>query len=432
MRITASSLVLPILAGLAAFSSKRRFPDYELTQFFSWALFLVCAYIFCRSFKHRPFAVLLVVCMFVIRSVILLSDVPPLVQGVYFVGGFVIVIMASFAVMLKAPETLLRQMYWLSAISVVVSLLQIHGVMWMQEFGSALADKGLSAGRVWFQGYDVVAEESASTVQARPDGFTHANNLTSQLLLMFYAYCFFYYTVRTGLPRASGFGLFLIAFASALNAGKVIVLGIAAIWAVSMVLGRVHKGHALKAVLITAAAYLLYSFLSPGLFILNFNPDMFAYNASGRIINFGVMAKTDTFVPLAEFVRNFSTDKYIPADFIAAQNYALEELGETYSGLGAMAPYLPVLLPTLLVIAFVWSTEVHRLRSLYIYNLRTGALIMAVALAASILGGAFYRTVWFTFFLSLTIAPLLWRFYDRHFLDSVACSDSASIQGETA
>ena len=420
MKISTHSLVLPLLGCLAAFSSKTKFPDYELTLFFSWALFLTCAFLFIRSFRYRGMAVVLVSLLIVIRVLIQLTDEPAVITNCYFAGGIVLMVFAGLSVFLKIPTLLLRQMYWLAAISVIISLLQIHGVPWAQEFGSAIGDKELSAGRVWFQGYDIVSQESAAELQARPDGFTHANNLTSQLLLMFYAFCFYCFTAETGLPKASSAGLFVIAFASALNAGKVVVLGIILIWLTSLVLVNVRRRRLLLAIAITLGAYWLYGVLFPGLFILNFNPDLFVYNASGRIINFGIMASTEIFVPFADLVTSLGTDRYIPTADILMQNYALEEVSETFSGIGAMAPYLPVILVGTCATALLWKSEAWRLDKLRMANLRSGSVIMAVALLASVFGGPFYRTVWFAFFLSLSIAPLLCRFYDNHFIESVS------------
>jgi hypothetical protein len=420
MKISTHSLVLPLLAGLAAFSSKTKFPDYELTLFFSWVLFLTFASLFIRSFRYRELAVVLVSLLIVIRVLIQLTDAPAVITNCYFVGGIVLMVFAGLSVFLKIPALLLRQMYWLAAISVIISLLQIHGVPWAQEFGSAIDDNGLSAGRVWFQGYEVVCHESAPLSQARPDGFTHANNLTSQLLLMFYAFCFYCFTAETGLPKASSAGLFVIAFAIALNAGKVVVLGIILIWLTSLVLGNVRKKRLLLAIAITLGAYWLYGVLFPGIFILNFNPDLFVYNASGRIINFGVMANTEIFVPFADLVKSLGTGRYISEiDFLLLNNLAAG-YSVAYSGIGTMIPYLPVILVGVFVTAFLWKSEAWRLDRLGMANLRSGSVIMSVALLASVFGGPFYRTVWFVFFLSLAIAPLLCRFYDNKFIRSVS------------
>ena len=420
MKISTPSLVLPLLVCLAAFSSKAKFPDYELTLFFSWALFLTCALLFIRSFRYRAMAVVLVSLLVVVRILNQLTAAPAVIMNCYFAGGFVIMAFAGLSVFLKVPTLLLWQMYWLAAISVIISLLQIHGVPWAQEFGSAISDNGLSGGRVWFQGYDVVYSESAGIPQARPDGFTHANNLSSQLLLMFYAFCFYCFTAKTGLPKARNAGLFVIAFASALNAGKVVVLGIILIWLTSLVLGNVRKKRLLLAIAITLGAYWLYGVLFPGLFILNFNPDRFIYNASGRIINFGVMAKTEIFVPLAGLVRSFGTDRYITYQEILMMNDEVEGYSEAYSGIVAMIPYLPVILVGVFVTAFLWKSEAWRLDRLRMANLRSGSVIMAVALLATVFGGPFYRTVWFAFFLSLVIAPLLCRFFAKCFMESVS------------
>lgn len=52
IKISIYSFVLSLLAGLAAFSSKERFPDYQLTFFFSWILFIILCVIFVRNFKY--------------------------------------------------------------------------------------------------------------------------------------------------------------------------------------------------------------------------------------------------------------------------------------------------------------------------------------------------------------------------------------------
>ena len=109
MKISLYSLVLPILSSLALFSSKARFPDYELTIFLSWGLFLTCSCIFLQNIKYKTQAFILVLILVGIRIIIALVDLPSMVRFIYLSGSFIVMVFAGLSVFLKIPQLLLKQ-----------------------------------------------------------------------------------------------------------------------------------------------------------------------------------------------------------------------------------------------------------------------------------------------------------------------------------
>ena len=412
--------MLPQLACLAAFSSKDTSPDYELTMFFSWSVFFSCAILFVQNFRYKDLAMALVIGLSGFRIFDIVMGLPPLAKAGYFLGSFIVTIFAGLSVFLKIPRLLLKQSYWLAAISVIISLLQMNGVIWAQKRGSAIDDKGLSSVKAIFQ--DVDETDSPGLLQTRPDGFAHANNLTSQILMYVYALWFFYYTVETGLPRASAFGLFVISLSCAVTGGKVIVFGITMVTIVSyLFVKQVEKKSVIKALQITAGAYLLYFLVFPGFFILNFNWDMFIFNISGRIVNYGVNAEVeDVVTPLADLLISLGSDKYISTAYMISESEKQLLGTDASSGISALGKILPVVSLGLLLAIFLWKIEEWRLGRFYIYNLRAGSIIMAVALLSCLFGGPFYQTVWYTFFASLALAPIFCRHFNDDFIRSVS------------
>jgi len=423
MRIGSSlaySLTLPLLAGLAAFSSKDRFPDHELTLFFSWSLLLVLGVIFVANFKYRGPAIVLFAAAVLIRALALAAPDVGVLQMAWIALYAVITIVAGACLVLKRPVLLLRQMYWVSILSVLMSLLQIHGVQWAQEFGSAIDWKVRGETPVLFQPYSYDLEIPMS--QSRPDGFTHANNLTSQLLLFFYAYAVFHCSFKTNLPRPPLRWLFMIALASALSAGKVIVLGMLAVIAVAWLLPKRPDRKALfRTLTVTLAAYGLYFALYPVLFVINFNLDWFIVNAMGRIVNLQSVTGISTFQPLIELLSSWYSNDYL--EIRNPETWLLDVATlEAYSGIASMVDYLAVIVPVVVVGGILLVRSLRRLDELPIRNMRHLVVIMLLASISSVFGGPFVTTVWFMFFLSFSLIPLTLPYLSRRFRQSIVAS----------
>ena len=420
MRITSSSayyLVLPLLVGLAAFSSKDRFPDHELTLFFSWSLLLVLGVIFVRNFKYRGPAIVLFAAAVLMRALALASPDVAMLQLGSIALYAIITIVAGACLLLSKPVLILRQMYWLSVISVVMSLLQMHGVSWAQDFGSAIEWKVPGDWPVLFERYSLDFKYAMS--QSRPDGFTHSNNLTSQLLLFFYAYAFFHYSFRTGLARLPRGWFFIICFACALNAGKVIVLAMLMIHAVAwLVPKKPDRRLLLRSLGVTFSAYLLYFILYPGLFVANFNLDWFIFNAMGRIINLQAITGITTFQPLVDLLSDWFSNEYLGIENPERWLLDLDTL-ESFSGIAFMIDYLMLIVPGAIVGGILLLRSLRRLDHLPIRHMRYFVMIMLCASIGSIFGGPFVTTVWFMFFLSFSLVPLTFPYLSNRFRQSL-------------
>jgi len=421
-RSLAYTLALPLLAGMAAFSNKDRFPDVELTYLFSWLLLFALGVIFVGSFKYRGPAIAVFIAVVLVRALLAIA---PEIGGLSLVSialYALITIVAGAALVLKEPILLLRQMYWLSAISIAISLLQIQGVVWAQEFGSAVDWKVRGDFDVLFVPYS--DDFKFAMTQSRPDGFTHANNLTSQLLMFFYGYALFLYSFRTGLPRPPLLWLFVIAFACALTAGKVIVLGILMTHAIAWLVPRKRDWKALlRTLAVTLAAFALYFVLFPGLFIINFNLDWFIFNAMGRIMNLQSFAGITTFQPLVDLLSGWYSNKYL--DIENPERWLFEEgtvTAEAFSGISFMLDYFWIIVPGTIVGVILLAMSLRRLEGLPVRNLRYLVMIMFCTSVSSVFGGPFVTTVWFLFFLSFSLIPVTLPYLSTRFKRSIAAN----------
>lgn len=413
------TLVLPMLVGLAAFSSKERFPDYQLTQFFSWSLLLASGVIFIKNFKHKKSALMIFLMNILTRFILLL--LPNSLFFLYLSNSLfaIIIIFAGASIFLEKPMLLLRQMYWLSIISIIMSLLQINGVRWAQEFGSAFEWKRTSDIPILFVQYS--SDLWVGLCQMRPDGLTHANNLTSQLLMLFYAYIIFFYTFENNFQKIPAKILFITSFACALNGGKVIVLGIFSIFLFLLFFTLNNNGRKfLRAFAITFSGYLLYFTLYPGLFILNFNYTLFLTNAIGRVLNLSNLSNIPGIEYFAEFLTGFSNEKYQSYEVQAQQFQLAKNLTESISGLSRLIAYSPFVLLFVIIGYFLLKKNLWRVDKLHLNNMRIFLSIMGIALVASIFGGPFFSTVWFVFFISFVLTPMSLSLMTKRFLQSVS------------
>ena len=303
-----------------------------------------------------------------------------------------------------------------------MSLLQINGVLWAQEIGSGLEWKVAGDVPVLFQSY--MPDFWIPMSQTRPDGFTHANNLTSQLLLFFYAYGFFHFSINTSLTKPPLKWLFLIAFSCALSAGKVIVLGILMINAFAWLFMRTDNIHQLLRILaVTLAAYLLYFALFPALFILNFNLDVLIINIMGRVMNIQYMHDAIMLQAFYDFLTGLLSNNYQPSDIAYFNNYFQENFSiDPVSGLSSLIDYWMTLVMGIIIIGPIWLRWLRRLRRFdnpYIRNIGYLMVIMLISLIASMFGGPFITTIWFVFFFSCVSFPFTSPYFSKHFYQSV-------------
>lgn len=401
--MTNCKLVLPLLVGLAFFSSKTRSPDRELTVSISWLLFFVLSRIFLNCSKHRESAFIIITIGFVSKLLFAFFES---ISLVYQVTNSIIILSSGLVVLLRIPDTIIKQISCFAGLSILISIFQISGFTWAQMAGSAFFDKGASTIELLFQGFDVAKE--GGILQTRPDGFTHANNLTSQLLLFFYAYVFFHLICFSKSIASLKVSLLLISFAAALNSGKVFVLGVVFIWIASVFVRDSRRGEVFNGVRITLVGYLLYAVNYPGLFILNFNPDLFILNGADRVLNLGDTIGTNMLNGFAEMLQSFVSYNFISADTILTQVMANEKV-EAISGVAALTDRKYIIL-LIAIGGIILKSEGWRFRSISFPQLKSGSIIIGAALVASLFGGAFYNTIWFVFFVSFPVAPIILRY----------------------
>jgi hypothetical protein len=420
MKISLYSFVLPLLIGLAAFSSKDRVPDYQLAQLFSWSLLIVLGAIFVNNFKYKKLALLLLFTVIIIRILLLTSLAEPIWERISHMLYAIIVICAGACLVLKKPILLLKQMYLLSALSIVISLLQINGVLWAQEFGSGIDSTFPGDEPMLFHGLDVSYDYVMS--QSRPDGFTHNNNLTSQLLLFFYAYTFHLTSFGDNFTKPPYRWLFFIAFACALTAGKVIILGILVINAVAWVfLGKKDAGRLFYTLAVTLTAYLLYFILFPGLFISNLNLDWFIYNALGRVINIQSLTGLTIFQPFIDFLAGLLPNSYLGVENqVQFLEHALSDVA--ISGVAYLIDFLPVFILGTATISIFLLRSLRYQYDLGIPRMRLFLVIMLTALVCSLFGGPFVTSIWFVFFLSFLLIPIIFPYLSKAFCQSVSAT----------
>jgi hypothetical protein len=389
---SAGLLILPFLIALALFPSKGEFSSILLAEFFSWSLLITFSFIFVQNYKYKDHALfcILILTLFKISAEMTGNSTFDLIYRAIYV---VVVFFAGSSMVLKNHTSLLRQMYWLSGLSIIISLLQIFGVLWAQELGSAISWKGAGNYPVLFQAYSEDFNPAMS--QFRPDGFSHANNLTSQLLLFFYAYSYFFATFSTGLTKPVFRWLFIITFAGALTGGKVFVFGIFMINLFTFIfLRKDNIEKVFFSLILTLFAYLLYFLLFPGLFLINFNYQLFISNALDRIANIILLHDLNTFSLL------------IDSSILEASNSV-----DAISGLAYLSTLrnAPAFLFVAVVLFVLWLRALKTLKNDYIFNVRFLSIIMMVALISSLVGGPFCFTIWFFFFASIVSVPFTFR-----------------------
>jgi len=412
------SLALPLLVCLAAFSSKERFPDSQLTIFFSWSLLLVFGIIFVRNFNNKLLAGIIVLTTVFLRCTLLVMPNISIIVYLYNFLFALVVIFSGTCVFFKIPVLLLKQMFWFSVISILMSLLQINGVKWAQEFGSAISWKQTSNAEVLFINSSSLSWITAT--QYRPDGLTHANNLTSQLLLIFYAYTFYFYLFKLNLNKITSRSMFSISFACALNGGKIIVFSVFFILAFTLIFHfKSNKQRLIRALSLTFAGYLLDFILFPGLFNLNFNSYLFFTNASGRVMNLSGYTNISGLKYFANFLSGFIDYRQYSSSFETQQMKAAAN-EDFYSGVAMLIPYLPLVIPSFIIVYQLWRKNLWRIDLIYFKKLRTFMSIMFITMASSIFGGPFFSTIWFTFFISFVLLPITLPLMTNHFQQSLS------------
>ena len=403
-RLHLPSLLLPLLALSVTFSSKPVYPDMLVHQAISSA-FIVCSMVvFYRACRHKLLAVGIPLAMVFLRIArIGVGDANQAAEVIYFIPYIILMLGVGAKMLRDYPLLLLRQMVWICAISIVLSLLQIMGVQWAQRLAAIYVESGGAAGGAEHYLLTSWSElTSESSLQLRPVGFAQANNVGSQYLLLFYAFTISWFAENRQRFRPPILWLFIVSFACALTGAKVVVGGI--------VLGNIaalmffpQKLRIVRIVLVTGFAHFCYWLLFPGVFIYNFNIDLFAFNAMLRLADLlghdDIPYLKDVFV----FLSRYQTGDYIGQRSVAG---TLDMLTDSVSGIGSVIYYLPFIVSTAVLLAPFWISRLLKLARTPYVNTRKMPIVMLVVAVASAAGGPFLFTSYFWFFFSFALYPL--------------------------
>jgi len=398
---------MPLMAFSLTFSSKPIFPYLIFHQIIS-STFIICAIIvFYRSIRNNILRFSIPTAVVLLRILRLIyGDGNGVLETIYFVPYSVLLIGVGTKMFRDYPYLMLRQIKWICAISIVLSIMQIMGVQWAQSLTNFYHQLGGSA-----ESYLLVRWSDLpfiSGIQARPVGFAHANNALSQFLLFFYAFSILWFADKKLRFKPPLKWMFIISFACAITGAKLVIVGIVLINITALLIVKPSNKLFLFRVFFTVfISYVCYWFLFPGLFVYNYNLDLFAFNSMLRLASIMQVAE----IPHAENIYSFFS-QYQTGDYMGSRSIinTIEMSGGDISGmtgLGLIIKKLTIIIFTLLLLAPFWLT---RLRKLARYpnklDMHKLPFIMLVAGVASLGGGQFLFTSYFVFFFSSALYPL--------------------------
>jgi len=278
--------------------------------------------------------------------------------------------------------------------------MQIMGVEWTQYHWKLYHLIGGSTKSYLFTEWVDIYE--FSSVQVRPSGFSSYNNVLSQVLLFSYAYSIYWFADKKQIYTPPLTWMFIISFACALTGAKVLALGIILINITLIFISKgINKLYSIRVILSTACAYFCYWMLFPGLFVYNFNLDLFSYNAMGRIQGFLEVSNFS----LANNIY-FFLSQYQSGDFMGVQADIYNDDRNIGSGLTSIFIYWPIIIPIFLVFLPNWFSNLSKIERTPYVDMQKLPILMLVAIASSLFGQPLYTSSYFIFFSSCILYPL--------------------------
>jgi len=330
------------------------------------------------------------------------GDEVGVLEIIYLVPYSILLIVVGTKMVREYPLLMLRQIVWICAISIILSLMQIMGVQWAQSLTNFYWLEGGTTESFLFVRWSVSLPVSG--IQMRPVGFASANNVVSQYLLFFYAFSILWFADKKQRFRPPLIWLFIISFACALTGAKVVLAGIVLINTAALIIAKAkNKLYMFRVFLTTSLAYLCYFLLFPGLFVSNFNIDLFAFNMMVRIAHLTSLANIPYAETIYKYISQFQTGEYIGQKSVMN---TLERYGSTtMTGIGKVINYLPVLMFVCLLVAPSWIIRLRKLARGPYVDIQKLPLIMLVAAICSTGGGPFLFNSYSWFFFSFALYP---------------------------
>ena len=401
-RLHLPSVLLPLLVLSVTFTSKPA--DVLLHQAISSTFMLVAIIIFYRACVNKLFAMGIITALVLLRVLrFVYGSESGQLEVIYFVP-YVVVLLGVGAKMIRDyPLLLLRQITWICAISALLSLMQIMGVQWAQSLTNYYWIEGGADDPFLFVPWSDIALQTG--LQARPVGFASANNIVSQYLLFFFAFAMFWRVSKRNYFRPPAMWLFIISFACALTGSKLVVVGIVLITIVAFLIAeKTAYLQVFRTFLLTSAAYGLYWFLFPGLFIYNLNLDLLSFNMMVRIVNILTTTEVPFVGNVLQFLSQYNTGAHIGDRDVLSTVGMLE--GAQISGIGSIMNYYWIVLFAFAFLIPVWLVLLRRLCEGPYIAMKKLSIVMFIAALTSTAGGPFIFTSYFWFFFSFALYPL--------------------------
>ena len=177
-RLHLPTLLLPLLVLSVTFSGKPLYPDVVLYRIISATFIIFCIIVFYRTCKNKILAVSIPIAVVLLRILRLgYGEESGMLEAVYFVPYSILLLGVGAKMIRDYPLLLLRQIVWICAISIVLSLMQIMGVQWAQSLTNFYWYNGGSTESYLFVWWSDLPPTSG--IQMRPVGFAYANNVLS-------------------------------------------------------------------------------------------------------------------------------------------------------------------------------------------------------------------------------------------------------------
>lgn len=232
-------------------------------QLLSWVNDAAAVVIVLGRFRDRRWAHALIGAMVAGKLLTVAGVVPALSDFVFDASLGALFCAAGALVASERPGLVYRQLLVMAVISIPLMVIQISGVTaWSEVLNTEHTEDAPAPAPTLFVAID---DLQYRTAQARPTGFTHANNFLS--LLAAFAVALHFSRVRT--PWLTWRDLVLVAFA-VLTMAKValLVLAVVILWKLWHG-GPIERRRAARVGLFACAALVAYAVLFPGLLVSN-------------------------------------------------------------------------------------------------------------------------------------------------------------------
>lgn len=404
--------IIPLIVLTLAMSNKPGLLFVTVFHVASMCSIICAAWLFWNAAGNKIIATSTVSLLLIARVLQLFVD-SLILTYIYYIP-YTIVFFGVGALIFRDYRTLIvRQICWLVGLCLVIELLQISGFQIFQSISNYHSTDGGSSDHVWFVKWEEIS--GSANAQLRPVGFTHANNVTSQLLVLFYGFVIIPLTKKKANRFSACVWLLVLGTACALSGAKLVIASVLVLSIVAIYLQRKSPGRAFAGMCCVIFAYILYWICFPGLFIYNYNLDLIGFNALLRIENANQIVGIPWSNYLMDYLQQFNTGDYIGVRSVETtlEHYNRELDGslhaKTTAAMTGMAQLLSIwgyLIGLILVIGILWKRRYHKVCFCLSREAKHSMFLTATACVLCTFGGPFLGTNYFLIFVSMGVYPL--------------------------